>query len=238
MSIQRCSRSDWRRCRSAFTLVELLVVVAIIAMLVGILMPSLSRAKDIARLTLCRNNHSVLTRATLMYTESWDGILPFSNWLSQEDYRGTYSGAGWLYKYPDMTELKHLEAGQIWQYTGSHKAYRCPADKPPFEGKTHAITSYMMNGAASGYGRQMPPWRLNDMPGDGIIFWEVGTGSWNDGSSTPSEDITRRHTDGAVVSRFGGSAIWMTYDEFYEEEARTPGKLWCNPGAANGWRND
>ena len=79
------------------------------------------------------------------------------------------------------------------------------------------------------------PERLAEMPGDGIIYWEVGTGSWNDGSSTPSEDITRRHKDGAVVSRFGGSAIWLTYDEYYDEEQRRPGQLWCNHSSGP-WR--
>jgi prepilin-type N-terminal cleavage/methylation domain-containing protein len=221
----------------AFTLVELLIVIAIISMLVTILAPSLARAKEYVHLTLCRNNHSVLTRGTLMYAEEWNGQLPFSNWQSQEDQRGSYKGPGWLYKWPDRTRLKHLQVGQIWQYTSSHKAYRCPVDKPPYEQYTHAITSYMMNGAVTGYGAQMPPWRTQDMPPNGIIYWEVGQGSWNDGSSSPSEDITRRHKDGAVVSCFGGAAVWWTFEEYYDEEARRPGRLWCNPGAPDGARS-
>jgi len=48
------------RRRKAFTLVELLVVIAIVSMLVGILMPSLARAREIARRAVCRKNcHSI-----------------------------------------------------------------------------------------------------------------------------------------------------------------------------------
>ena len=44
------------RNKSAFTLIELLVVIAIIALLLAVLTPALSKAKDKAKLVVCKNN--------------------------------------------------------------------------------------------------------------------------------------------------------------------------------------
>lgn len=56
------------RQRSAFTLIEVLVVVAIIALLASILLPSLSRAKEQARSVGCRANMRTLMLGTLQYS--------------------------------------------------------------------------------------------------------------------------------------------------------------------------
>jgi len=60
-----------------FTLVELLVVVAIIAMLVGILMPTLQRAKGITRVAMCASNMGVTGRGVALYMNDTESNEPW-----------------------------------------------------------------------------------------------------------------------------------------------------------------
>ena len=64
--------------KRAFTLIELLVVIAIIALLLAILMPSLRKAKQIARDVICRSNLKQWGLIWGMYTNDHDGKFPYS----------------------------------------------------------------------------------------------------------------------------------------------------------------
>ena len=65
-----------RRERRAFTLIELLVVVAIIALLVAILLPSLSRAKELTRRAVCATNLHHWFGGASLYAQDYDGSYP------------------------------------------------------------------------------------------------------------------------------------------------------------------
>src|SRR4028119_636555 len=66
-----------KRRNHAFTLVELLIVLAIIGLLAAILMPMLSRARERARQTACATNLSQIALAVQMYRQE-EGRYPGS----------------------------------------------------------------------------------------------------------------------------------------------------------------
>jgi prepilin-type N-terminal cleavage/methylation domain-containing protein len=64
---------DWR---AAFTLIELLIVIAIIAVLAAILFPVLAQAREKARQSTCLSNLAQLGQAGMMYVQDYDERLP------------------------------------------------------------------------------------------------------------------------------------------------------------------
>ena len=81
-----------RRTSLGFTLIELLVVVAIISLLVSILLPSLSRAKDLARKVVCASNLRNIGLASAVYRGDWDGVFPTSNLNTYSAFTGPGPG--------------------------------------------------------------------------------------------------------------------------------------------------
>ena len=98
---------------NGFTLIELLVVIAIIALLVSILLPSLQRAKHLARAVVCMNNLKAWGTALAMYTtEDPDESIPYAAY-------GTPSGhslywTGMLSTYLDAVEMTWVGPYYDW----------------------------------------------------------------------------------------------------------------------------
>lgn len=79
-----------RRNKIGFTLVELLVVMAIISILAAMLMPALSRARQQARAVACRSNMKQIGYSAGMYMTDFDELFPTSN-----NTPFTFDAAGW-----------------------------------------------------------------------------------------------------------------------------------------------
>jgi prepilin-type N-terminal cleavage/methylation domain-containing protein/prepilin-type processing-associated H-X9-DG protein len=132
---------------SGFTLVELLVVVAIIAILAAMLLPSLEKAKEKAQGAMCHSNTRQLTMADLMYAgDNSDQLAgnpagtPNGGWANDV--------MSWSFQNPDNTNAAKLLAGQLGAYVKNPDVYKCPSDKssaPGQRGKPR-VRSYSMNG--------------------------------------------------------------------------------------------
>ena len=91
-----------------FTLVELLIVIAIIAILAGVLMPAFNRARESARRATCVNNLKQIGTAIKLYTGEvdWEGILPRDK---AKDSEVTVVGS-----YDVLRQAGTLDKPEIW----------------------------------------------------------------------------------------------------------------------------
>src|SRR2546423_14433390 len=81
----------------AFTLVELLVVIGIIALLISILLPALSKARRSANAVKCLAQQKQMMAAFLLYSSQWKGAIPWTNWGEGSNVGEPGPYAGWVY---------------------------------------------------------------------------------------------------------------------------------------------
>ena len=118
--------------RSAFTLVELLVVIGIIAILIAILMPALGRARDQARGVACSSNLRQLIMACHMFAQDHKGHLP-GNHVDALDGGAPNPDPekrSWLsgdYVNPAYTLTNAPKTGTLYRYVNNAELYKCPA---------------------------------------------------------------------------------------------------------------
>ena len=122
--------------RSAFTLIELLVVIAIIALLLSVLLPSLKKAKELAKRSVCLSGLRSLVLCWTSYASDNDGwmvsgVTDSELWSGSTPWVDHANLGGWPDSYTDINDQeKAILRGALWPYAGGNwKCYRCPARK-------------------------------------------------------------------------------------------------------------
>lgn len=130
------------RCRG-FTLLELLVVIAVIAILAGLLLPALGKAKSKAQGIKCYNNLRQISLAWNMYVTDNQEVIPAAS-DPREYFRPPWPSGpppfapAWVTGIMDFDpnnrsnwDVRHdIHKSPLWSYLGnSAGVFRCPGDK-------------------------------------------------------------------------------------------------------------
>jgi prepilin-type N-terminal cleavage/methylation domain-containing protein len=148
------------RGRTAMTLVELLVVVAIIGVLVALMLPAVQAARATARAVSCNNNLRQLGIAVQQFCELHQGRFP--EWSHGDDKRAAQDKRSWIY-----TLAPHVEdSGEI---------RICPDDyllpeRPIRKGTSYVINDYLASDEAPGAVRSIDKLQATSRT---IIFFEA-----------------------------------------------------------------
>ena len=128
-----------------FTLIELLVVIAIIALLVSILLPSLNRARELAKRAVCSTNLNSMGKAMVLYSSSNDDKMPSTGSLGYTvDPAGEADEAAFRTAVddgdPGVADC-NIQSYYLLVLEGymSNKSFKCPSDgdyKEPTETDT------------------------------------------------------------------------------------------------------
>jgi len=153
------------RTKTAFTLIELLIVVAVIAIIAGVAFPMLSVAREKGRQTECVSNLAQLGKALHLYADDWNGYIPPFNNLNPPTHPG----------HPALLVqafVPYLRAPAVWHcpsdpYIGRKESIRGAGSNFSHEFGSYATNPFVPPVLLHFRGRQRlsdKPWRL-DAPG-------------------------------------------------------------------------
>ncbi len=213
------ARAEHRAVRG-MTMVEILVVIAVLAVLMGLLLPALSRVREHSGETTCASNLRQLGAATLAYRAAWNDHLPqlaaLSPFSGEDEIIGALFGGkrGELAFYginefgADQRPLNTYLSPDAWrsdddgdEYIDEHvPAFHCPLDRGQ-----PAQPSAFLEAVSTMYDYIGTSYTLNDHALDGEDCWTLVP------ARTPSCDATGR-PGGRMPSVEDPTKTWMIGD--------------------------
>jgi prepilin-type N-terminal cleavage/methylation domain-containing protein/prepilin-type processing-associated H-X9-DG protein len=184
-----------KRGRKAFTLVELLVVIGVIAVLLGLLLPSIARAREQGHRLKCLANLRSLGQAMYLYAGDFRDRLPNGNFVGDAD----------------PTHGDQVLVSLASRYDLPPALFHCPSDQDPVP--RQIANNYMLvaDSARVSYDFFSIYWApeigplLTRLRGRAPLAWDLGV------ASTPNE-MQNHGTVGGNVVYADGHAEWVRVD--------------------------
>jgi prepilin-type N-terminal cleavage/methylation domain-containing protein/prepilin-type processing-associated H-X9-DG protein len=156
-----------------FTLIELLVVVAIISLLVSILLPSLQKAKDLAKDAICLTNLRSCGLSFSLYAQDFNGVM-FVSWY----YKGYELNPELVHSWPWTRALGGYPSNDTFDlrspYIEDYSIVVCPSEAPyRWDRNVYSRSSYTYSGLF------LYPWDIEDWKVDGVFLPTDGTTTGN-----------------------------------------------------------